>query len=88
MSSFGMARPRNIGHLTYFAAREYLAWRGEPMAERGIVASSVLVGRDEALTHAWRRLGEAASGAGQLLFVAGEAGIGKTRLLGARHPSR
>ena len=53
------------------------------MAERGIVASSVLVGRDEALTHAWRRLGEAASGAGQLLFVAGEAGIGKTRLLSA-----
>jgi ATP/maltotriose-dependent transcriptional regulator MalT len=33
--------------------------------------------------HAWRRLGEAAAGAGQLLFVAGEAGIGKTRMLGA-----
>ena len=50
------------------------------MAERVIVASPVLVGRDEALMHAWRRLGEAAAGAGQLLFVAGEAGIGKTRL--------
>jgi DNA-binding CsgD family transcriptional regulator/tetratricopeptide (TPR) repeat protein len=83
VSSFGAARQRIIGHLTYFAAREYLALRGGPVAERGVVASSVLIGRDEALTHAWRRLGEAAGGAGQLLFVAGEAGIGKTRLLGA-----
>ena len=30
-----------------------------------------------------RRLAEATAGSGQLLFVAGEAGIGKTRLLGA-----
>ena len=45
--------------------------------------SPVLVGRDDYLALAGRRLAEAADGAGQLLFVAGEAGIGKTRLLGA-----
>jgi ABC-type lipoprotein export system ATPase subunit len=43
----------------------------------------MLVGRDDFLTLAERRLAETATGAGQLLFVAGEAGIGKTRLLGA-----
>ena len=48
-------------------------------AER--VASPVLVGRDELLALAGRRLDEAAGGHGHLLFVAGEAGIGKTRLL-------
>jgi DNA-binding CsgD family transcriptional regulator len=50
---------------------------------RGLVQSPVLVGRDDYLALAGRRLAEAADGAGQLLFVAGEAGIGKTRLLGA-----
>jgi predicted ATPase len=50
---------------------------------RGVVQSPVLVGRDAYLALAGRRLADAASGAGQLLFVAGEAGIGKTRLLGA-----
>lgn len=48
-----------------------------------VVQSPVLVGRDDFLTHADRRLAEAAAGTGQLLFVAGEAGIGKTRLLAA-----
>jgi DNA-binding CsgD family transcriptional regulator/tetratricopeptide (TPR) repeat protein len=48
-----------------------------------VVQSPVLVGRDDFLTHAGRRLAEAAAGSGQLLFVAGEAGIGKTRLLDA-----
>lgn len=45
--------------------------------------SPVLVGRDDLLDLAERRLGEARSGRGQVLFLAGEAGIGKTRLLGA-----
>jgi DNA-binding CsgD family transcriptional regulator len=42
-----------------------------------------LAGRDEQLGLAARRLTRAASGAGQLLFITGEAGIGKTSLLGA-----
>ncbi len=46
-----------------------------------LVASPVLVGRDELLALADRRLTQAAAGRGHLLFLAGEAGIGKTRLL-------
>ena len=53
------------------------------MTARGVVQSPVLVGRDEFLALARNRLAQAADGAGQLLFVAGEAGIGKSRLLGA-----
>jgi DNA-binding CsgD family transcriptional regulator/tetratricopeptide (TPR) repeat protein len=49
---------------------------------RGVIQSPVLVGRDAFLTLIERRLADAAAGSGQLLFVAGEAGIGKTRLLG------
>ncbi|AGZ44977.1 ATP-binding protein [Actinoplanes friuliensis] len=45
--------------------------------------SPVLVGRDDLLALADRRLDAAASGRGGLLFLAGEAGIGKTRLLAA-----
>jgi DNA-binding CsgD family transcriptional regulator len=48
-----------------------------------VVQSPVLVGRDDLLALARRRLDAAASGAGHLLLVAGEAGIGKTRLLDA-----
>ncbi|WP_127504249.1 ATP-binding protein [Actinoplanes solisilvae] len=44
-----------------------------------MVASPVLVGRDDLIALAERRLAEAT---GELLFLAGEAGIGKTRLLG------
>jgi hypothetical protein len=43
----------------------------------------VLVGRDELLELAQRRLGDVAEGRGQFLLLAGDAGIGKTRLLGA-----
>jgi len=50
---------------------------------RDVVQSPVLVGRDSELALIERRLADAAAGAGQLLFVAGEAGIGKTRLLGS-----
>jgi hypothetical protein len=54
---------------------------------RGVVQSPVLVGRDAFLTLIENWLADAASGSGRVLFVAGEAGIGKTRLLGsfARH---
>src|SRR5689334_17111601 len=45
--------------------------------------SPVLVGRDELLALADRRLAAAADGHGELLFFAGEAGIGKSRLLRA-----
>ena len=44
--------------------------------------SPVLAGREAILRLIERRLAEAAAGSGRLLFVAGEAGIGKTRLLG------
>jgi DNA-binding CsgD family transcriptional regulator/tetratricopeptide (TPR) repeat protein len=53
------------------------------MAGHRALQSPVLVGRDDLLALADRRLAEVAGGRGQLLFVAGEAGIGKTRLLGA-----
>jgi DNA-binding CsgD family transcriptional regulator/tetratricopeptide (TPR) repeat protein len=47
------------------------------------VTSPVLVGRDELLSLGERRATAARNGAGHMLFLAGEAGIGKTRLLGA-----
>ena len=43
----------------------------------------LLVGRDDLLDLADRRLADAAEGRGHFLLLAGEAGIGKTRLLGA-----
>jgi DNA-binding CsgD family transcriptional regulator/tetratricopeptide (TPR) repeat protein len=49
----------------------------------GAVQSPVLVGRGSFLTLVEDRLADAAAGEGRLLFVAGEAGIGKTRLLSA-----
>jgi len=48
---------------------------------RGVIQSPVLVGRDGFVTLVERRLADAAAGEGRLLFAAGEAGIGKTRLL-------
>jgi DNA-binding CsgD family transcriptional regulator len=48
---------------------------------REVGASPVLVGRDELLALADRRLAQAGTGRGHLLFLSGEAGIGKTRLL-------
>ena len=53
------------------------------MPVRGVIQSPVLVGRDAFLTLMESRLADAAAGAGRVLFVAGEAGIGKTRLLGS-----
>ena len=43
----------------------------------------ILVGRDDLLDLADRRIREVAAGRGQMLLLAGEAGVGKTRLLGA-----
>ncbi|HSK35644.1 MAG TPA: ATP-binding protein, partial [Actinomycetota bacterium] len=53
------------------------------MAGHRELQSPVLVGREEFLALAERRLAAAADGQGHLLLVAGEAGIGKTRLLAA-----
>jgi len=50
---------------------------------RGVIQSPVLVGWDAFLTLIEDRLADAAAGAGRVLFVAGEAGIGKTGLLGS-----
>ncbi len=49
----------------------------------GTLICPVLVGRDDLLALAERRLEQAATGRGHVLFLAGEAGIGKTRLLGS-----
>jgi predicted ATPase len=53
------------------------------VSAREVVQSPVLIGRDSQLALLEQRLADAAAGAGRLLFVAGEAGIGKTRLLGS-----
>jgi hypothetical protein len=53
------------------------------LAGHRTLQSPVLVGRDDFLALAGRRLAAAAGGRGHLLLVAGEAGIGKTRLLAA-----
>ncbi len=47
----------------------------------GVRISPVVVGRDEVLSLAARRWQAAAGGAGHVLLLAGEAGIGKTRVL-------
>jgi len=47
------------------------------------VRCPLLVGRDDLLELADRRLEEVTAGRGQFLLLAGEAGIGKTRLLAA-----
>ena len=49
----------------------------------GVIQSPVLVGRDTFLALMESRLASAEARAGRVLFVAGEAGIGKTRLLGS-----
>ena len=51
------------------------------MSKVGSLISPLLVGRDDLLELADRRIAEAAVGRGHLLLLAGEAGIGKTRLM-------
>ena len=53
------------------------------MSIDGLVVCPVLVGRDDLLALAERRLHEAQASRGGLLCLAGEAGIGKTRLAGS-----
>jgi DNA-binding CsgD family transcriptional regulator len=45
--------------------------------------SPVVVGRDEVLALLARKTGEVAAGHGQTILIAGEAGIGKSRIVGA-----
>lgn len=52
-------------------------------AVRGSVRCPIVVGRDDLLDLADRRLGDVEIGRGQFLLLAGVAGIGKTRLLNA-----
>ena len=51
------------------------------MSRAGSLLCPIIVGRDDLLDLADRRLAEAADGHGQMLLLAGEAGVGKTRLL-------
>jgi class 3 adenylate cyclase len=50
-------------------------------AARGFAAEAPLVGRSEELARLTERLGETAGGQGGLVLMAGEPGIGKTRLI-------
>ena len=53
------------------------------MGRSGTLLSPIMVGRDGHLEVAAARLADAAAGHGRTLLIAGEAGVGKTRLLGA-----
>ncbi len=53
------------------------------MTDVGALVSPLLVGRDDILALADRRVSEALGGRGLLLLIAGEAGVGKTRLMRA-----
>jgi chromosomal replication initiation ATPase DnaA len=53
------------------------------MARRAHLISLKLYGRDDLLSLGGRRLAAARNRTGGLLFLAGEAGIGKSRLLRA-----
>ena len=53
------------------------------MTRVGPLLSPILIGRDDLLDLAERRLSDAAAGRGRFLLFAGEAGIGKSRLLSA-----
>ncbi|MGH2357473.1 MAG: ATP-binding protein [Candidatus Limnocylindria bacterium] len=53
------------------------------MPRLGARLSPILIGRDDLLDLAERRIEEAAAGRRQFLLLAGEAGIGKSRLMGA-----
>ena len=50
------------------------------MSRVGPLLSPLLVGRDDLLNLADRRIAESAAGRGQLLLLAGQAGVGKSRL--------
>jgi len=52
------------------------------MTQTGSLLSPVIVGRDDLLALAKRRIDEVHAGVGHFLLASGEAGIGKTRLIG------
>ena len=54
-----------------------------PMAAGRTLQSPILVGRDDVLEQFERKLREALAGRGGTILIAGEAGIGKTRVIGA-----
>jgi DNA-binding CsgD family transcriptional regulator len=53
------------------------------MSRNGPVLCPIIVGRDDVLEQADHLIAEAAHGRGQTLFLAGQAGLGKTRLVRA-----
>jgi DNA-binding CsgD family transcriptional regulator len=53
------------------------------MSRTGPLLSPLLIGRDDLLDLADRRIEEVAAGRGEFLLLAGEAGIGKSRLMSA-----
>src|SRR3954453_13711771 len=53
------------------------------MSQVGSLLSPVIIGRDDLVNLAQRRLEEGATGRGHFLLASGEAGIGKPRLVGA-----
>jgi class 3 adenylate cyclase/tetratricopeptide (TPR) repeat protein len=60
-------------------------WSGSRFEARRLEPLAAMVGRDNELAlliDSWRRV---KSGAGQLIFITGEAGIGKSRLIRALH---
>lgn len=63
--------------------RSWAAVHSLTMGQPRSLQSPLLVGRDELLALAERRIAEAKAGRSALLLFAGEAGIGKTRLLAA-----
>ena len=82
--SIGGGRASAIGRMTDAAVRTGTTiGRVTSPAGRATFICPVLVGRDDLLELADRRLASAAAGRGEMLLLAGEAGIGKTRLMGA-----
>src|SRR4051794_31160148 len=53
------------------------------MPDLGPLLSPVIVGRDDLVALAQRRVAEVLAGSGQFILVSGEAGIGKSRLVRA-----
>jgi DNA-binding CsgD family transcriptional regulator/tetratricopeptide (TPR) repeat protein len=64
-------------------ARLNVALRFAAMSAIRTIQSPLLVGRDEQLASADRWIADAGAGHGRFVLVAGEPGIGKTRLLGS-----
>ena len=52
------------------------------MGSSRVLLSPVVVGRDDVLASMARKTGEALAGRGQTVLIAGEAGIGKSRIVG------